>query len=256
MKALATGTAAMSILLTPCSLMAQEAAPNIAITHAALAASARPQATARISVLTIEKSATDISPDLSPASTIMDGFAGLAAVKGQSIDRGWDGGAFHLAAMRGRSAAERTAGQSFDYQHFAAVAVGTGVSGEISDRDRLTLGGIFAAELRRPAFIVGPHRNFRTDERVAALHWTRDTRFDLAGFLFDSGPAKPRTAVERIADLAGGARRSVGGWGVTASLFPSREPERLTVGIDVRDQQDRDVGHRDARMQIFLRKKF
>lgn len=111
-------------------------------------------------------------------------------------------------------------------------------------------------ERRRPAFIVGSHRNYRTDERVAALHWTHDNRFDLAGSLFDTGPATTRTAAERIADIAAGASRSVAGWGLTANCYPAGESDRLSVGVEFRDQQDRDVQHRDARIQIFLRQRF
>lgn len=252
MRALATGAAGMSALLFPGSLMAQEAAPNIAVTHVALS---NPDHSWGRGPLAIPPS-EHLETSTSEAMMTNGGVAALGIVKSHAVGREWEGGAFHLAAMRGRSESARTAAQSFDYQHFAMMAIGADVSENISDRDTLTLAGTYAAERRRPAFIVGPHRYYRTDERAAVLHWTRDDRFDLAGTLFDTGPAKLRTAAERIADLAGGAPRAVRGWGLTASLYPTGEPGRLSVGIDFRDQQDRDVQHRDARVQIFLRQKF
>lgn len=252
MRVLATGAAAMSALLFPGSLMAREAAPNIAVTHVALPNPARSGARAPLAILPAE----DLATSTSEAMTTSGGVAVLGIVKSHAVGREWEGGSFHLAAMRGRSESARTAAQSFEYQRFAMMAIGADVSRDISDRDTLTLAGTYAAERRRPAFIVGPHRYYRTDERAAVLHWTRDDRLDLAGTLFDTGPAKPRTAAERFADLAGGAPRAVRGWGLTASLYPTGEPDRLSVGIDFRDQQDRDIGHRDARVQIFLRKKF
>lgn len=252
MKALATGAAAMSALLLPCSVVAKEPGPNIAITHAALADSARPQARA-----------PGVTPPREPSVPYMPlaiatsrNLAALGISKDSSVDGEWAGGAFHLAAIRGRSESVKMAGQNFEYQHFSLMAIGADTSLDISDRDTLTLAGSYIAERRRPAFIVGSHRNYRTDERVAALHWTHDNRFDLAGSLFDTGPATTRTAAERIADIAGGASRSVAGWGLTASHYPAGESDRLSVGVEFRDQQDRDVQHRDARIQIFLRQRF
>lgn len=239
-------------LLLPGSSIAQEAATNIVVTHVALSNSARPRARVPLAILPAERSMTGSSSTVTTSS----GVAALGIVKSHAVGREWEGGSFHLVAMRGRSESAKTAAQSFDYQRFAMMAIGADVSQDISNRDTLTLAGTYAAERRRPAFIVGPQRYFRTDERAAALHWTRDDRLDLAGTLFDTGPAKPRTAAERFADLAGGAPRAVRGWGLTASLYPTREPGRLSVGIDFRDQQDRDVQHRDARVQIFLRQKF
>lgn len=252
MRALATGAAAMSALLFPCSSMAEEAAPNLVITHVTPANAARSRARVPVVIPPVDHSTADSYPMM----TTHGGNAVLGVIKSRTSSREWEGGAFHLAAMRGRSVPATTAAQSFDYQRFATIAVGADLSQDISDRDSLTLAGTYVAERRRPAFVVSTHRNYRTDERAAVLHWTRDDRFDLAGALFDTGPAKTRTAVERIADLAGGAPRAVRGWGLTASLYPSGNPERLSVGIDFRDQQDRDFQHQDARVQIFLRKKF
>ena len=252
MRALATGAAAIGALLLPSSVMAQEAVPNIAVTHSALINPVRLQDRVPVAILPIDHSATGPYPVMSTTGDT----AVLDVIKSHASGREWEGGAFHLAAMRGRSVHATTAAQSFDYQRFAMIAVGADLSQAISDRDTLTLVGTYAAERRRPAFVVSTHRNYRSDERAAALRWTHDNRFDLAGTLFDTGPAKTRTAVERIADLAGGAPRAVRGWGLTASLYPSGTSGRLSVGIDFRDQQDRDIQHRDARVQIFLKQKF
>lgn len=251
MWALATRAAAIGALLLPCSLMAQEATPNIAITHAIPAASGRPRPMMPPAILPADHPPPP-APIISPSGDV----AALGTIKIRSGAGEWAGGAFRLAAMRGRSAHAATAGQSFDYDHFAMMALGADLTRSLSARDTLTLAGSYAVELRRPAFIVSAHRNYRTDERAVALHWTRDDHFDLAGTLFDTGPAKHRTEVGRIADLAGGAPRAVRGWGLTASLFPSANPERLSVGIDFRDQQDSDIGHRDARVLILLRRAF
>lgn len=252
MRALAIRAAAIAAMLHPYALMAQEAAPNIAVTRVAPANFGR--APSRLPLPVFSADHTPAAP--SPMIMLNGDVAMLGTIRSQSRGREWDGGAFHLAAIRGRSECARTAGQSFEYQRFAMMAIGADMSGDISDRDTLTLAGTYAAERRRPAFIVGPHRYYRTDERAVVLHWTRDDRLDLAGTLFDTGPVNTRTVVERIADLAGGAPRAVRGWGLTASLYPAGEPGRLSVGIDFRDQQDRDVQHQDARVRVFLRQKF
>lgn len=252
MRALATSAAAIAILSLPCSLMAQEAAPNIAVTHAALANAGRPATSAPLASHPADPSATTMIPMM----VLSDDVTALGTVDSHSGGGEWAGGAFYLAAMRGKSASAPTAAQSFEYRHFAIMAVEPGLVQTIAARDTLRFAATYAVELRRPAFVVSAHRNFRTDERAVALHWTRDGRFDVAGILFDTGPAKRLTSAERIADLAGGAPRAVRGWGLTASLYPSGESGRLSAGIDVRDQQDRDIEHRDARVEIFLRQKF
>jgi len=252
MKALAIGAAAIVILLFPCPLTAQEGAPNITITHVALAGFWRQPTMARLPIVPVDHPATISPPSMVQSSDV----AAIGTIKSHAGGGEWAGGTFHLAAMRGRSASGATTGQSFEYRRFAMMAVGADMTGDISARDALTLAGTYAVERRRPAFIVSPHRNYRTDERAVSLHWTRDDRLDLAGTLFDTGPAKQRTAVERIADLAGGAPRMAHGWGLTASLYPSGQPGRLSMGIDFRDQQDGDVQRRDARLQLFLKEKF
>jgi hypothetical protein len=252
MRALAIRAAAVAAMLDPCALMAQEAAPNIAVTHSAPVHYGRTSMRSPVAAF----SADHIPAAPSPIIMLNGDVAMLGTIRSQSGGREWDGGAFHLAAMRGRSESARMAGQSFEYQRFAMMAIGADLSRDISDRDTLTLAGTYVAQRWHPAFIVGPHRYYRTDERAVALHWTRDDRLDLAGTLFDTGPANRRTAVERITDLAGGAPREVRGWGLTASLYPAGEPGRLSVGIDFRDQQDRDIQRQDARVQIFLRQKF
>ncbi len=252
MRALATRAAAIGALLLPCPLMAQEAVPNIAITHGRLAVSAQPQATMALAILPADHSMAPLVPTV----TLGDDIAALGMVKSHSGGGEWADGTFHLAAMCGRSIPAKAAAQSFEYRRFAMMAFGADLTRNLSARDTLTLAASYAAERRRTAFVVGPHRNFRTDERAVALHWTRDDRLDLGATLFDTGPARRRTAAERIADLAGGAPRAVRGWGLTASLYPAGDRDRLSVGIDFRDQQDRDIQHRDARIQIFLKQKF
>lgn len=251
MRALAIGTAAIVILPFPCPPMAQEAAGNVSIKHVALAETWR-QPTPALPTVPVDRPATIL-----PSSIVQSGdVAAIGTIRSHAGGGEWAGGTFHLAAMRGRSVSGATAGQRFEYRRFSMMAVGADMTGDISARDALTLAGTYAVERRRPAFIVGPHRNYRTDERAVTLHWTRDDRLDLAGTLFDIGPAKHRSMVERIADLAGGAPRMARGWGLAASIYPAGSPGRLPMGIDFRDQQDGDVQRRDARLQLFLKEKF
>lgn len=254
MTVIAARAAAMAVLILPFAALAQEASPSIAVTHAALIARDRPPNSARLPIAPVPTSSMLSLPNGSTAP--VSDIAALGPMKVRSATAEWTGGEFKLTAMRARSLPATSAAQSFEYRHFGLLAIQLGAAQQISARDTLSLGATFAVERRRPAFIVSPHRNYRSDERAIALHWSRDNRFDFAASLFDAGPAKNRTPVERIADLAGGAPRAVRGWRLTASMHPAGDPERLSVGIDFRQQQDRDVQHRGARVQIFLRQKF
>lgn len=253
MTAIATRTAAIVAVLFPFASLAQEASPSIAVTHAALGASERQNG---------GRPPTAILPPPSPSSQPVDvslptiDRAALGPVKSRSAGTEWPGGGFKLTALRARSLPATAAAQSFEYRRFGLMALGLGAAQQISARDTLTLGASYAIERRRPGFIVARRRNYRTDQRAVELHWIRDDRFDLGATLFDTGPARHRSSVERIAELAGGASRSVRGWGLTASVHPAGNPERLSVGIDFRQQQDRDFQRPDARAQIFLRQKF
>src|SRR3546814_4300873 len=93
MRALATGAAAMSALLFPCSLLAQEAAPNIVVTHMALSHPARSRARVPLAILPTEHLATSTSE----AMTTSGDLAALGIVKSHAIGREWESGAFHLA---------------------------------------------------------------------------------------------------------------------------------------------------------------
>lgn len=250
MTALATRAAIWAMLLPPCSSMAQEAAPNMAITHGVIAQ--RTPERAPLAMPPPDLPATD-APPLTIQSSDM---AALGNVKSHGGGLEWAGGAFRLAAMRARRASATTAAQSFEYRRFSMMAIVSDLTEAISARDTLSLSASYAAERRRPAFVVGPRRNHRTDERALAMRWTRDDRLDLTASLFDTGPARIRSPVERIADLSGGAPRSVRGWGMTASLDSPGEPGRFSVGVDFRDQQDRDIQHHDARVQISLKETF
>lgn len=253
MTAIATRAAAIVALLFPFASLAQEASPSVAVTHAALTATER--SAGRTPALILPAPASSSSIPVGLGVPVVD-MAALGSVKSRSAGTAWTGGGFKLTAMRGRSVPANSAAQTFEYRRFGLIAFGLGAAQEVSARDLLTLGATYAVERRRAAFIVAPRRSYRTDERAVALHWIRDDRFDLGATLFDTGPAKRRSPVERIAELAGGAPRAVRGWGLTASVHPAGDPKRLSVGIDFRAQRDRDVQHKDARVQIFLRQKF
>lgn len=252
MTAIATRAAAIVAVLFPFASLAQEASPSIAVTHMALGASERQ----------VGRPPAPILPASPPAPLPVDlslptvDTATLGRVKSRSAGTEWTGGGLKLTAMRARSGPATAAAQSFEYRRFGLMALGLSAAQQTSERDTLTLGATYAVERRRPGFIVARRRNYRTDERAVALHWIRDDRFDLGATLFDTGPAKRRSPVERIAELAGGAPRSVRGWGLTASVHPAGDPHRLSIGIDFRQQQDRDLQRPDARLQIFLRQKF
>lgn len=251
MKAMATRAATIAALLFPFASLAQEASQSIAVTHAALTAAEQRASRPTPFILPAAPSPRPVDLNL-----LADGRAKLASVKGRSAGTDWTGGDIKLTAMRGRSAPATPAAQSFEYRRFGLIALGLGVAQQISGRDTLTLGAAYGVERWRPAFIVAPRRNYRTDQRAIELRWTRDDRFDLGASLFDTALAKRRSPVERIAELAGGAPRAVRGWGLTASMPPAGDGDRLLFGIDFRDQQDLDLQRPDARVQIFLKKKF
>lgn len=245
MTAIATRAAAIVAVLFPFASLAQEASPNIAVTHAALGAAERQVGRPPAPTLPTP-----------PPSLLVVNTAALGPVKSRSAGTEWTGGGFKLTAMRARSVPANSAAQSFEYRRFGLMALGLRAAQQVSARDTLTLGATYAVERRRPGFIVARRRNYRTDQRAVELHWIRDNRFDLGATLFDTGPAKRRSPVERIAELAGGASHSARGWGLAASVHPAGDPERLSIGIDFRQQQDRDLQRPDARVQIFLRQKF
>lgn len=156
MRTFASCAAALGSLLVPASVMAQEARPNIAGTHAALAVRGPAQAGTKWLDQPGGTPATAPTPMMSWNGDI----AALGTMKSRSADLEWAGGAFHLTALRGRSGPIATAAQSFEYRRFAMVALGAVATQSLSARDALTLAATYAAERRRPRSSSAPIETF------------------------------------------------------------------------------------------------
>ena len=163
-----------------------------------------------------------------------------------------------------RSKAVRINGlSSFAHHRFASMEADIGLEAPVSSRDTLGLAGNWSLERRRPSFKAGAHNHHKTMGRALTLGWTHDENLRLSLSAFDVRPSGSRSAAERFSDLAAGSPRAAKGIGFTMTRSASHDPDRLSFGLDLRQQRS-EVGYVDGlasyrpetRGAFFLRAKF
>lgn len=186
-------------------------------------------------------------------------------IKSRSMSHDWQNSSLTLKTMRAKSQRRLDDLPSAKLNRYSVMATDIGFVQEISGRDSLSVGMSYALENRRPTINIAAHNIYRTSNIAATLGWTRDSKFRLSASLFASKPNNLRSHPERLVELAGGAPLSAQGISLTASYSPSRNPMKLSYGIDLKSQRispsDATLfgaasGRSDSRLGLFLRKSF
>jgi hypothetical protein len=189
----------------------------------------------------------------------------IAMTKRQGYSLDWEGGALHVVTSRAKSARKEVTTAPFNYGRFSVIESNADISQSIGRQDRVSLGVAYALERRRPAYFVGSHNLYRTQDAAVSVSWTHEDRFRMSGSLFKTASIGGRSIAERLVDLAGGAPLAAQGYALTASFSPSRNPDLFVFGVDVRRQRYSPVdtgligassGKKDALIGVFLRRSF
>jgi hypothetical protein len=152
---------------------------------------------------------------------------------------------------------------SFAHPRFASMQADIGLGAPIGSRDMLGLAGNWALERLRPSFKAGAHNHFKSINRALTLSWVHDENLRLSLSAFDVRPLRGRSALERFSELAAGGPRAAKGIGFTFVRSASHDPDRLSFGVDLRQQRSEvdyaggSASYRpETRGAVFLRAKF
>jgi len=144
--------------------------------------------------------------------------------------------AISLATVR--SKAVRIAGLSnFAHPRFASFEADLGLTADLGKRDTLGLSGNWALERRRPSIKAGGHNHYESQSRAVTLSWAHDDAFHLALSAFDVHPSSRQSPMERLSDLAAGSPRAAKGMALTIVRSIGHDPDRLSIGLDLRQQR-------------------
>jgi hypothetical protein len=188
-----------------------------------------------------------------------------ASAKRQGYSLDWTDGSLRFDTARAKAARKEVTTAPLNYDRFLVIEANLSVSQMMGPRDSLAFGVAYVLERRRPSYFVGSHNLYRTQDAALSLSWTHDDLVRLAGGLFKTTPIGGRTFAERQVELAGGGPLAAHGYALTANFNPSRNPDQLSLGIDVRSQRynpvdagliDTSSGRNEARVAVFLRRSF
>ncbi|WP_219894468.1 hypothetical protein [Aquisediminimonas profunda] len=147
-------------------------------------------------------------------------------------------GGLTLSLSAVRSKAVRIAGLSnFAHPRFANFEADLGLAADLGKRDTLGLSGNWALERRRPSVKAGSHNHYESQSRAVTLSWVHDDTFHLALSAFDVHPSSRQSPVERLSDLAAGSPRAAKGIALTMFRSIGHDPDRLSIGFDIRQQR-------------------
>lgn len=171
----------------------------------------------------------------------------IAARAPKTVARGldWESGSLTLRLLRAKSSRQPYETSALTYNRFALWSADVSLDQDLGGRDTLSLTGSLDIQRRRPAYYLGARNIYHTQTRAASVQWTHDRHWRLSLGLFDRSAGSARSVIERTIELAGGAPPIARGMNFSAGFSPSGDPERFSLGLDLRRER---YSLRDARL--------
>lgn len=177
----------------------------------------------------------------------------------------WGSGSLTLRLLRAKSSRQPYETSALTNNRFALWSADVSLDQDLGRRDTLSLTGSLDIQRRRPAYYLGTRNIYHTQIRAASVQWTHDRHWRLSLGLFDRSAGSARSVIERTVELAGGAPLVTRGMSLSAGFSPSDDPERLSLGLDLRRERysvrdARLLGHgrvqAESRVGIFVQRAF